>query len=92
MRNILTIQVESYTGAVFIALLAAFFAGLIFLSIKNFNSDIVILASEQVQVKTISARERVLLQSWIKENDIKIPPKEGYKYLIGKYPSRPWLK
>lgn len=92
MRNLLTIQIESYMGAAFVALLAAFFAGLILISIKNFGSEIAILASEQVQVKTISATERVLLQNWIKENDIKIPPKEGYKYLVGKYPSRPWLK
>lgn len=92
MRNILTVQIESYVGAIFISLLAAFFVGLIFISIKNFNSDVTIITSEQARVKTISATERVLISNWIRENKIEIPEEVGYRYLIEKYPSRPWLK
>lgn len=53
MRNPLTIQVESYLGAVFIVLFALFFIGLIFVSMKNFNSDLTVLNSDQAQIRTI---------------------------------------
>ncbi len=92
MKNFLTIQVESYLGAIFISLLSAFFIGLLFISVKNFGSDITIISSDQTQVKTISSTERFLIQNWINENKIKIPEEVGYKYLIEEYPSRPWLK
>ena len=92
MRNFLTIEVESYMGALFIGLLAVFFVGLMFISLKNFNYDIAVITSDQAYVKTISATERVLIRSWIKDNHIEIPEEVGYRYLIKKYPSRPWLK
>jgi hypothetical protein len=92
MKNFLTIEVESYMGAIFITLLAAFFIGLLFISIKNLDSDITIITSEQVQVKTISATERELIRNWVIENKVEIPKGVGYRYLIKKYPSRPWLK
>ena len=79
-------------GATFISLLTVFFIALIFIAMKNLDSDVAVINSEQVQVKTISATERVLIQNWIRENEIKIPEEVGYGYLIGKYPSRPWLK
>ena len=79
-------------GAIFISLLSAFFIGLLFISVKNFGSDITIISSDQTQVKTISSTERFLIQNWINENKIKIPEEVGYKYLIEEYPSRPWLK
>ncbi|OGN13425.1 MAG: hypothetical protein A3J47_01570 [Candidatus Yanofskybacteria bacterium RIFCSPHIGHO2_02_FULL_43_22] len=92
MRNLLTIEIESYVGAIFISLLAVFFIGFMFTSIKNFNSDVTIITSEQVQVKTISATERELIRSWIRDNKVEIPEEVGYRYLLEKYPSRPWLK
>ena len=92
MRNFLTIEVESYMGAMFITLLAAFFIGFLFISIKNLDSDISIITSEQVHVKNISATERELIRNWIRENKVEIPEEVGYRYLIKKYPSRPWLK
>lgn len=92
MRNILTVQIESYVGAIFISLLAVFFIGLIFISIKNFDSDITIITAEQVQVKTISATERELIRNWLNDNKVEIPEEVGYRYLLQKYPSRPWLK
>jgi len=92
MRNFLTIEIESYMGAIFIGLLAAFFVGLIFISMKNLDSEVTIITSEQVQVKTISATEREFIRNWIRENNIEIPEEVGYRYLVQKYPSRPWLK
>lgn len=79
-------------GAIFIMAFAVFSIGLVFISIKNFNSDITIITSEQVQVKTISATERELIRNWISENKVEIPEEVGYRYLVQKYPSRPWLK
>lgn len=90
--NFLTIKIESYMGAIFISLLAAFFIGLIFISVKNFGSDVSVINSEQVRIKTVSTAERVLIQNWIKENDVEIPEGVWYKYLLERYPSRPWLK
>jgi len=92
MKNFLTTEIESYMGAIFIGLLSAFFIGFIFIVMKNMDSDIAIIISEHVEVKTISAIERESIRNWIRENNIEIPEEVGYRYLIGKYPSRPWLK
>ena len=51
MRNILTIQVESSVGAVFICLLAVFFIGLMFIAMKNFDSDISAINAVQTRVR-----------------------------------------
>lgn len=53
MRNILTVQIESYVGAIFISLLAAFFIGLIFIAMKNFSSDLTVINAEQAQIRRI---------------------------------------
>ena len=79
-------------GAIFIGLLATFFVGLIFIAMKNLDSDITIITSERIEVKTISATEREFIRNWIRENNIEIPEEVGYRYLVEKYPSRPWLK
>lgn len=92
MNNPLTIQVESRLGAVYISLLGLFFVGLIFVALKNFNSDSIILDSQVAQVKSISSTERYLINAWIKENNIEIPEGKGYRYVIQKYSSKPWFK
>lgn len=92
MENPLTTRVESYLGAIFISLFALFFVGLIFIALKNFQSDSDILSAQEVKVKNISATERALMENWIQENSIKIPEGQGYRYLIQQYPARPWLK
>lgn len=90
--NPLTLQVESRLGAFYISLLGLFFIGLIFIALKNFNSDSIILNSQTAQVRTVSSTERDLINNWIKENSIEIPKGKGYKYIIQKYPSKPWFK
>ena len=92
MINPLTTQVESRLGAVYITLLTMFFVGLIFIALKNFNSDSIILDSQSAQVKTISNTERYLIDSWLKENQIEIPEGKGYRYVTQEYPSKPWFK
>ena len=92
MNNPLTVQVESRLGAFYISLLGLFFVGLIFIALKNFNSDSIILDSQTAQVKTISTTERYLIDGWLKDNQIEIPKGKGYKYIIQRYPSRPWFK
>ena len=92
MNNPLTMQVESRLGAVYISLLGFFFVGLIFIALKNFNSDSVVLNSQSAQVKTVSITERYLIDGWIKDNQIEIPEGKGYRYIIRQYPSKPWFR
>lgn len=92
MSNPLTIQVESRLGAAYVSLLGLFFAGLIFIALKNFNSDSMILDSQNAQVKTISTTERDLINVWLKENNIEVPKSKGYRYIIQQYPFKPWFK
>lgn len=90
--NPLTVQVESRLGILYISLLGMFFVGLIFIALKNFNSDLAILDSQTAQVKTISNTERYLIDNWVKENQIEIPKGKGYRYVIQQYSSKPWFK
>lgn len=91
-ENILTNQVESKMGALFISLFAAFLVGFLFIVIKNFNSDTIAMDSSQAQVVTISSTERQLIANWIRDNNITLPPGEGYRYIEKQYPDKPWLK
>lgn len=92
MLNSLTSEVESWLGASFISLFAVFMIGFVFIVLKNFNTDLITLDSSNAQVKTISSTERTLIANWVKENEIKIPRGEGYRYVIQKYPTKPWIK
>ena len=92
MSNPLTIQVESSVGAFYIILLSVFFIGLIFITLNNFNSDSIALNSQASELKTISNSERFLMGNWIQDNKIEIPEGKGYRYIIQKYPSKPWLR
>ena len=77
MSNPLTIQVESRLGVVYVSLLGLFFVGLIFIALKNFNSDLIVLDSQSAQVKTISTTERYLINDWIQRNKIEVPESKG---------------
>ncbi len=85
-------QVESKLGAIFLVLLSAFLVGVMFVVMKNANSDTIVLAANEVQVKTMSSTERQLIANWIKENNIDLPDGQGYRYIERKYPEKPWLK
>jgi hypothetical protein len=92
MPNPLTTEVESRLGAAYISLMALFFIGLIFIALKNFNTDVGILEADQTRVKTISGTERRLIENWVKDNSVEVPEGEGYRYLIRKYPDKPWIR
>lgn len=97
MRNPFTFVVESSLGAFFISLSAILFIALLYISVSNFNSDIEILNADQNQVSAsthyISSTEKILINSWANENSIQAPQgRSFYKYLIDKYPDRPWLE
>lgn len=85
-------QVESRLGAAYITLLSMFFVGLVFIALKNFNSDVIVLESDPTRVKTISSTERELIENWVKDNNVDIPEGEGFRYLIRLYPDKPWIR
>lgn len=88
--NLITNQVESRLGAFYVSVFALFMIGLIFIALKNFNSDNIILDSGEVRVKNISNAERILIAEWAKQNNVKIPESKGIRYIIQQYPDRPW--
>ncbi|OGN16548.1 MAG: hypothetical protein A3C88_01925 [Candidatus Yanofskybacteria bacterium RIFCSPHIGHO2_02_FULL_50_12] len=92
MRNPLTIQVESGLGAVFVLLFTGFFVSILFVAIRNFNSDTLALRASETQVKSISSTERQLIVRWMQDNQIELPKGKGYRHVIQQYPTRPWLK
>jgi hypothetical protein len=91
--NPLTFRVESSLGAVYISLLSLFFIGLIFIAVKNLEADVDIMTitTENSKIKTISKGEVNLIQEWIIKNNIELEEGQGYRYLVRKYPSRPWF-
>lgn len=96
MKNPLTFQIESSLGAVFVSLLSMFFIGLIFIAVKNFETDtdietMLMTTENNKKPRTISATELVMMQEWIQENNVEIPDGMGYRYLTRKYPSKPWI-
>jgi len=84
-------QIESRMGALFISLLAIFFAGILFVAIKNYDSDQIVLDASVAQVKAMSSTERQLIAQWAQGNDVLIPDGKGYRYFVQQYPDRPWL-
>lgn len=90
MKNILTFHIESWLGAVFVLGLAGFFIGFLFITMRNFNSDMS-MSLQQNTIKIISPTERELMEKWMSDNGIKIPEGKSYLYLIQSYPNKPWL-
>lgn len=88
--NFNTFKVESWLGAVFVLLLAGFFLGLFFIFMKNFDSD---LATANTTAASYgSPQERSAMNEWAKKNNIDAPPGPNrVRYLISRYPDRPWL-
>ena len=93
MKNPITVHVESSLGVVFISLIAFFFIGLMFVAVKNFEADIDIMTatSGSTKITHLSDSERLLILEWVEYSDVRIPEGSGYKYLVRKYPDRPWL-
>lgn len=92
MYNPLSTQIESGLGSIFIGVLSIFFIFILFISMKNLESDTIVLNSSTTQVKSMSSTERQLIAHWIEDNNIPLPEGKGYKYIIQQYPDKPWLK
>lgn len=93
MKNPLTFNIESYIGAVFMALFGLFLVSLLFVVIRNTQNDIDIMSATQnrVKVQSVSETELNLMQKWIEANKIEVPEDQGYRYILRTYPTRPWL-
>jgi hypothetical protein len=94
MRNPFTFQVESYSGAIFMLLIGAFFTSFLYIAIKNFNSDLDVLDAQGAvaHIKTISPTQRLLMESWMRDNNIELPEGKNLRWLLTQYPNRPWLQ
>ncbi|MBI2057621.1 MAG: hypothetical protein HYT63_01400 [Candidatus Yanofskybacteria bacterium] len=98
MKNLLTIKVESSLGIIFLIGLALFFIFFFFIIIKNFNSDIdveTLQASNIKRIKVVSVPERKLIDGWLEDNIsvVIIPESESkYRYILKKYPDKPWTR
>jgi len=66
-----------------------------FVAVKNFGTEIDVMTAmdtnNQIKTLAISQTEVVLIQSWVSNNSIVIPEGSGFRYLVRKYPDRPWL-
>ncbi len=93
MKNPLTFRVESWVGALLILAVSTFLLGICIIAVKNFSSDTDVLAfSSEVKLKTISAEEKKLIDDWLASTNSSISVKDvGYRYIIKKYPDKPWL-
>ena len=91
MKNPLTIKVESYLGSFFVLSTAIFFGSMIYISAKNLDSEIIVMESQRVHIKTISPTEKAIIDEWVKQNHVSIPEGKGYRYITLKYPSKPWF-
>ena len=64
-----------------------------FTAIKNFESDIDIMNVDynQGRIIKVSQTEKALVEEWVMKNNIEIPTGLGYKFLVRKYPDKPWI-
>lgn len=72
---------------------SAFLLGIFAIAVKNFGSDAEILVSSGTRLRTLSAEEKTLIDDWLAVNNAGISIKGvGYRNIIKKYPSKPWLE
>ncbi len=91
MESFSTWKLESILGAILVVLVAGFFVTKIFAVLSDFNTEVEIQTNDQVVVKGIPETERKLIEAWVHDNNIEVPPGKGYRYLIQTYPDKPWL-
>jgi len=92
MRNPLALKVESRVGMVLVFLFSAFLVGFFLIAVKNLGSDTDILNATGTSLKIVSPEERLLIDQWLKQENIGLSVKEvGYRYIIQKFPDKPWL-
>ena len=74
--------------------LSLFFIGFLFNAVNSFESDLDILSSQgEVRIKVLSVSEKNLINEWVSQNEIIVPKSDAYyKYILKKYPDKPWLQ
>ena len=100
MRNPLTFRVESWIGALLLLGVAGFFIALMFSAQSSFSSDLNVDISMSTQTQrrhktteAIAQTDRALIDAWIAEGDIVVPPDvDVYKFVLKNYPDKPWRK
>ncbi|OGN04285.1 MAG: hypothetical protein A2831_01110 [Candidatus Yanofskybacteria bacterium RIFCSPHIGHO2_01_FULL_44_17] len=95
MRNPLSLHVESWVGSVIVLVFAVFLVGIFMLAVKNFSSDTEILASSDngVKLRTFSDEEKTLIDDWLTKSNVGVSVEDvGYRYIIKKYPDKPWAE
>ncbi len=94
MKNFRTFKVETWLGALFVLGFAGFFLGLFFLSMKNFDTELSVNTTEaHLTSLQVSNQERTMMAVWVERNKISIPSDtDKIRYLLSKYPDRPWLQ
>jgi hypothetical protein len=93
MKNPFTLKIESWLGLAFVILFSAFLIGLFLIALKNFNSDTEIIDSMGAKLRVVSSEERLLIDRWLQKNNIGVSAAEvGYRYIIQKFPGRPWIE
>lgn len=101
MRNPLSLRVESWIGVALLVALAIFMGSFMYSAMANFNSDMAVLDSTNVQpkiVKSIRAvpeTERALIDQWLSDSETVVTVPAGidkYIYISRQYKDKPWLK
>ena len=92
MKNPLTLKIESWLGLVIVLIISIFLVGWFLIAVRNFNSDTEILNSSITKLKIVSPEEKSLIDQWLQQDNIGISASEvGYRYIIQKFPDKPWL-
>ncbi len=92
MRNPLTFKIESWFGSVIVLIFSAFLVGWFLIAVRNFNSDAEILNVSGAKLRTVSPEEKSLIDQWLRQDNVGISASEvGYRYIIQKFPDKPWL-
>lgn len=92
MKNPLSLRVESVVGSIFVLLFTGFMLSLFFIIKKNAETEMDLLNVSQISIKSISPQERYLIIQWAEEKNITLPSdKSKIRFLIHKYPDRPWF-
>lgn len=92
MKNPLTLKVESWLGSFIVLLISAFLVGWFLIAVRNFGSDSEALNSSTFELKTVSPEERLLIDQWLRQNNIgDSAGGANYRYIIRQFPDKPWL-
>lgn len=72
---------------------SVFMIAFMFTAMDQFEDEVDQIGSyQEAKIKTISSTERSLIDDWVKANNINVPDGAGYRYVLHRYPSKPWSR